>query len=219
MEQPKTFNNKINIIFTKKKLSLMYLPGLSALNLKITYPLFGTAIVSLAGGKLKCLWSNPLRSKSKACFKLIFFTFWSGDLPIPTTLNTYPCKWKGWLKFGDWTEKKNGMRKGKKMYILASILIKKLSVLIYLRPLKQLQLQHWVECRFDEYTCNFYHNLLVCYHHCKIARVAIRPIAITVVLVVMRKIFHRLNWLRGLHQEQLKHQTRIKNFSEQIFAT
>lgn len=79
------------------------LPGLSALNLNTTYPLFGTAMVSLAGGKLNSLCNNPLLSRSKACFKLIFLMFLSGDRPIPITLKAYPCKWKGWLRFGCWT--------------------------------------------------------------------------------------------------------------------
>lgn len=85
-------------------------PGLSALNLSTTYPLFGTAIVSLAGGKLNCLWSKPCLSRSRACFRLIFFTFLSGDLPIPITLKEYPWRWKGWLRFGCWTEKKATIR-------------------------------------------------------------------------------------------------------------
>lgn len=70
-------------------------PGLSALNLSTTYPLLGTAKVSLPGGKLNCLCKSPLRSKSKACFKLIFFTVVSGERPIPITLKEYPCKWNG----------------------------------------------------------------------------------------------------------------------------
>lgn len=81
-----------------------FLPGLSALNRNTTYPLFGTAIVSFSGGKLYCRCNKPRRSKSNACFKLIFLTVVSGDRPIPITLKPYPCKWKGWLRFGCWTE-------------------------------------------------------------------------------------------------------------------
>lgn len=75
-------------------------PGLSALNLNTTYPLFGTAIVSLAGGKLNCLCKRPRLSRSRACFRFIFLTFLSGERPMPTTLNEYPCKWNGWLRLG-----------------------------------------------------------------------------------------------------------------------
>lgn len=78
-------------------------PGLSALNLTTTYPLFGTAIVSLSGGPLNWRWSKPRRSKSKACFSVIFLMVVSGDLPIPMTLKEYPCRWKGWLRFSCWT--------------------------------------------------------------------------------------------------------------------
>lgn len=86
MEEPESYKKtkkKLKQIDNKKK--LIKLPGLSALNLNTTYPLFGTAIVSLVGGKLYCLWSKPLRSRSKACFKLIFLTVVSGDRPIPIT--------------------------------------------------------------------------------------------------------------------------------------
>lgn len=78
-------------------------PGLSALNLITTYPLFGTAIVSFSGGPLNCLWRRPLRSKSKACFNVIFLIVVSGDLPIPMTLKEYPWRWKGWLRLSCWT--------------------------------------------------------------------------------------------------------------------
>lgn len=81
----------------------MYIPGLSARKRSTTYPLLGTAIVSFCGGRSYCRCSRPLRSRSKACFKLIFFTLVSGDRPIPITLNEYPCKWKGWLRLGCWT--------------------------------------------------------------------------------------------------------------------
>ena len=79
---------------------ILFVPGLSARNRKMTYPLFGTAIVSLEGGRSYFLCKSPRLSRSRACFKLMLFTFSSGDLPIPITLNAYPCKWKGCERFG-----------------------------------------------------------------------------------------------------------------------
>lgn len=78
-------------------------PGLSALNRSTTYPLFGTATVSFSGGLANWRCSRPFRSHSNACFRLILFTFVSGDRPMPMTWNDVPCKWNGWLRFVCWT--------------------------------------------------------------------------------------------------------------------
>lgn len=57
-------------------------PGLSARNRITTYPLFGTAIVSFRGGLEKSRSSIPMRSNSKACFKLIFLLTYPVSDPV-----------------------------------------------------------------------------------------------------------------------------------------
>ena len=62
------------------------IPGLSARNRRMTYPLLGTAIVSLDGGRLNSRLKKPLLSRSRIYFKFIFLTLLSGNRPIPITL-------------------------------------------------------------------------------------------------------------------------------------
>lgn len=87
------------------EIGMSYVPGLSARNRNTTYPLLGTAIVSLEGGRLNSLCKSPRLSRSRACLRLIFLTFLSGDLPIPITLKAYPCKWNGCERLGCCTER------------------------------------------------------------------------------------------------------------------
>lgn len=166
---------------------MKYLPGLSALNLNTTYPLLGTAIVSLAGGKLKCLSNNPLLSKSKACFKLIFFTLLSGERPIPITWKEYPCKWNGWLKFGDWTKNKIEL-KNHMIYYGGDILWTYLRLLIQLlRPRASVYL-------LCGRTYNSFRSLVVCYHRCRTFPVECRRFVITWGTEERCMRFHPLNW-------------------------
>lgn len=147
--------------------------------------MFGTAIVSLSGGSPNCLCSNPRRSKSSACFKLIFFTFVSGDRPIPITWKAVPCKWNGWLRFVCWT-----IPGGKKRYFESheNLLT---NGNVYLRPLIPLPQLHSTECRPCANTYNSCHSLAVDCHRYRIAPAVYRVSAISLGRAVTHTIFRR----------------------------
>lgn len=171
---------------------------MSALNRTTTYPLFGTAMVSFPGGLLNSRCSNPLLSRSKACFKLIFFTLLSGDLPMPMTLNAYPWRWKGWDKLTCWTVES--------LFHISWMSLKLFWTKNWSYPHLRVLFPQWrsMECLLCECTCNCFHNSGACCLHCRTALVVCRIIERLGAQVEKRTIFRPLNWSRDHHLVPLK---------------
>lgn len=163
-------------------------PGLSALNRSTTYPLFGTAMVSFNGGLPNWRCNKPFRSHSNACFRLIFFTFESGDRPIPITWNDVPCKWNGWLKFVCWTVENKKEKTKDKINLKFSMLEMDC---FYLHRLRRLRRLHSMGCQRYACTCNSYHNLVADCHRCRTVPAECHVFARASVMVATHTKFHQ----------------------------